>query len=129
MKTKVKKVMIVDDNEFDCYFTSKIITNFDESVDIMEFNSSVTAIQYLEEFQNVTAKLPDLIFLDIYMPLLDGFAFIEKFNSLSDTLKNHTKICILSTTVDDLYIHKAKIDESVLFSSKPITKEIIENIF
>ena len=95
----------------------------------MEFNSSVTAIQYLEEFQNVTTKLPDLIFLDIYMPLLDGFAFIEKFNSLSDTLKNHTKICILSTTVDDLYIHKAKIDESVLFSSKPITKEFIASIF
>jgi hypothetical protein len=44
-------------------------------------------------------------------------------------LKNHTKICILSTTVDDLYIHKAKVDESVLFASKPITKEIIENIF
>ncbi|MBP9793882.1 MAG: response regulator [Flavobacterium sp.] len=95
----------------------------------MEFNSSVTAIQYLEEFQNVTTKLPDLIFLDIYMPLLDGFAFIEKFNSLSDTLKKHTKICILSTTVDDLYIHKAKIDESVLFSSKPITKEFIASIF
>ena len=58
MKTKVKKVMIVDDNEFDCYFTSKIITNFDETADIMEFNSSVTAIQYLEEFQNVTANYP-----------------------------------------------------------------------
>ncbi len=111
------------------HFTSKIISNFDETADIMEFNSSVTAIQYLEEFQNVTTKLPDLIFLDIYMPLLDGFAFIEKFNSLSDTLKKHTKICILSTTVDDLYIHKAKIDESVLFSSKPITKEFIASIF
>lgn len=129
MKAKVKKVMIVDDNEFDCYITSKIVTNFDENIDIMEFNSSITAIQYLEEFQNVTAKLPDLILLDIYMPILDGFEFIEKFNSLSDTLKNHTKICILSTTVDDLYIHKAKVDESVLFSSKPITKEFVESIF
>lgn len=129
MKAKVKKVMIVDDNEFDCYITSKIITNFDGTADIMEFNSSITAIQYLEEFQNVTTKLPDLIFLDIYMPIFDGFAFIEKFNSLSDTLKSHTKICILSTTVDDLYIHKAKVDESVLFASKPITKEFIESIF
>mgnify|MGYP006192665699 FL=1 len=129
MKAKVKKVMIVDDNEFDCYITSKIVTNFDENIDIMEFNSSITAIQYLEEFQNVTAKLPDLILLDIYMPILDGFEFIEKFNSLSDTLKKHTKICILSTTVDDLYIHKAKVDESVLFSSKPITKEFVESIF
>lgn len=129
MEAKVKKVMIVDDNEFDCYITSKIVTNYDETLDIMEFNSSITAIQYLEEFQNVTTKLPDLILLDIYMPILDGFAFIEKFNMLSDTLKNHTKICILSTTVDDLYIHKAKVHESVLFSSKPITKEFVESIF
>jgi CheY-like chemotaxis protein len=129
MNTKFKKIMIVDDNEFDCYITSKIINNFDATVDIMEFNSSLTAIGYLEEFQNSLEKLPDLIFLDIYMPLLDGFDFIEKFNELSDVIKEHTKICILSTTVDDLYIHKARVNESILFTSKPITKEFLQSIF
>lgn len=94
----------------------------------MEFNSSLTAIQFLEEFQNSPDKLPDLIFLDIYMPLLDGFGFIDKFNLLSDVLKNHTKICILSTTVDDLYIHKAKLNSSILYSSKPITNEFFQSI-
>ena len=129
MNTKFKKIMIVDDNEFDCYITSKIINNVEATVDIMEFNSSLTAIGYLEEFQNSIDKLPDLIFLDIYMPILDGFDFIEKFNELSNIIKEHTKICILSTTVDDLYIHKARVNESILFTSKPITKEFLQSIF
>ena len=129
MKANVRKVMIVDDNEFDCYITSKIITHYDASLEIMEFNSSVTAIEYLEEFQNEPSQLPEFIFLDIYMPVLDGFGFIAKFNALSAVVKQHAKICILSTTVDDLYIHKAKVSESVLFSSKPITKEFVSSIF
>ncbi len=128
MNNKIKKIMIVDDNEFDCYITSKIVNNIDETIDIMEFNSSMTAIQFLEEFQNAKDKLPDLIFLDIYMPVIDGFGFLEKFNALSDVIKSHTKICILSTTVDDFYIQKAKIDSSVLFASKPITNEFLEDL-
>lgn len=128
MHMKIEKIMIVDDNEFDCYITSKIINNFDESIDIMEFNSSLTAIQFLEEFQNSPEKLPNLIFLDIYMPIIDGFGFIEKFNTFSDVIKAHTKICILSTTVDDLYINKAKLNSSILYSSKPITNEFFQSI-
>ena len=128
MTKTVKKIMIVDDNEFDCYITSKIINNLDESIDIMEFNSSVTAIQFLEEFQNSTEKLPDLIFLDIYMPVIDGFGFLEKFNLLSNVIKSHTKICILSTTVDDLYIQKAKVNASVLYASKPITNDFLQEL-
>lgn len=129
MNKTIKKIMIVDDNEFDCYITSKIINNIDESIDIMEFNSSTTAIQFLEEFQNATDKLPDFIFLDIYMPVIDGFGFLDRFNDLSDVIKSHTKICILSTTVDDLYIQKAKINSSVMFASKPVTNEFLEELF
>ncbi len=128
MSNKIKKVMIVDDNEFDCYITSKIINNIDESIDIMEFNSSTTAIQFLEEFQNAKDKLPDFIFLDIYMPVIDGFGFLERFNALSDVIKLHTKICILSTTVDDLYIQKAKINSSIMYASKPVTNEFLEGL-
>ena len=88
--------MILDDNEFDCYITSKLIMSHDDSIEIMEFNSSLTAIQYLEEYQDDLEKLPKLIFLDIYMPILDGFEFIEKFNTLSDTVKSFTRIlCFL----------------------------------
>jgi DNA-binding LytR/AlgR family response regulator len=94
----------------------------------MEFNSSLTAIQFLEEFQNSPEILPDLIFLDIYMPIIDGFGFVEKFNTFSDVIKAHTKICILSTTVDDLYINKAKLNSTILYTSKPITNDFFQSI-
>lgn len=128
MLQNIKKIMIVDDNEFDCYITSKLIMSHDDSIEIMEFNSSLTAIQYLEEYQDDLEKLPKLIFLDIYMPILDGFEFIEKFNTLSDTVKSFAKICVLSTTVDDFYIHKAKENENIFFTSKPITMEFIQSL-
>lgn len=128
MLQNIKKIMIVDDNEFDCYITSKLIMSHDDSIEIMEFNSSLTAIQYLEEYQDDLEKLPKLIFLDIYMPILDGFEFIEKFNTLSDTVKSFIKICVLSTTVDDFYIHKAKENENIFFTSKPITMEFIQSL-
>lgn len=128
MLQNIKKIMIVDDNEFDCYITSKLIMSHDDSIEIMEFNSSLTAIQYLEEYQDDLEKLPKLIFLDIYMPILDGFEFIEKFNTLSDTVKSFTKICVLSTTVDDFYIHKAKENENIFFTSKPITMEFLQSL-
>ena len=50
MTKRLKSIMIIDDNEFDCYITSKLINSHDDTIDIMEFNSSVTALQYLQEF-------------------------------------------------------------------------------
>lgn len=72
MSKDLKSIMIIDDNEFDCYITSKLINSHDAKIDIMEFNSSVTALQYLQEFQNDTKKLPNLI-LFRYLYAFDGW--------------------------------------------------------
>jgi CheY-like chemotaxis protein len=129
MATQFKKVMVIDDNEFDCYITSKLISNTNFASDVLEFNSAELALQYLVENQNDLTLLPELIFLDIYMPLLDGFDFINLFKLLPDEVINYCEICIVSTTVDDYYIHKAKIDESIrLFTSKPITVEFLKSL-
>jgi response regulator RpfG family c-di-GMP phosphodiesterase len=73
--------------------------------------------------------MPKLIFLDIYMPLMDGFQFIKQFKLLPAKVKDHCRICIVSSTVDDKYIYKAKVEEDIhLFTSKPITVEFIKSI-
>ena len=129
MPPKFQRVMIIDDNEFDSYITSKLILNSNLSAYVLEYNSAEAALLYFEENQNNLEKLPQLIFLDIYMPLMDGFEFIQKFKELSSDINEYCKICMVSTTVSDYYIHKAKIDESImLFTSKPITVEFIETI-
>ena len=129
MTTKYNKVMVIDDNEFDCYITAKLISNTNLAADVLEFNSAELALQYLVENQNEPSMLPELIFLDIYMPLMDGFDFINMFRLLPENVISHCEVCIVSTTVDDFHIHKAKIDESIrLFTSKPITVEFLESL-
>lgn len=129
MAPRFKKVMVIDDNEFDCYITAKLIGNTNLATEVLEFNSAELALQYLVENQNDLHMLPELIFLDIYMPLMDGFDFINMFRLLPEAVVSHCELCIVSTTVDDYYIHKAKIDESIrLFTSKPITVEFLQSL-
>lgn len=128
MSQKYKKIMIVDDNEFDSYITARLIENSTLAAEVIEFSSAKLALEFLTENQNNTKMLPEVILLDIYMPLMDGFEFIEKFRKLSNEANLHCKICVVSTTVNDYYIHKAKIDENIRFTSKPITTDFLSNL-
>ena len=128
MNPKFKKIMIVDDNEFDSYITTRLIQNSNLATEVIEFNSAKLALEFLAENQNNIKMLPDVILLDIYMPLMDGFEFIEKFKGLSPEANSYCTICVVSTTVNDYYIHKAKIDENIRFTSKPITTEFLSNL-
>ncbi len=128
MSTKYKKIMIVDDNEFDSYITARLIDNSNLAGEVIEFNSAKLALEFITENQFNTKILPEIILLDIYMPLMDGFEFIEKFRKLSNEANSYCKIYVVSTTIDDYYIHKAKIDENIRFTSKPITTDFLSNL-
>lgn len=120
--------MIVDDNEFDSYITARLIDNSNLAGEVIEFNSAKLALEFITENQFNTKILPEIILLDIYMPLMDGFEFIEKFRKLSNEANSYCKIYVVSTTIDDYYIHKAKIDENIRFTSKPITTDFLSNL-
>jgi CheY-like chemotaxis protein len=128
MSTKYKKIMIVDDNEFDSYITARLIDNSNLAGEVIEFNSAKLALEFITENQFNTKILPEIILLDIYMPLMDGFEFIEKFRKLSNEANSYCKIYVVSTTINDYYIHKAKIDENIRFTSKPITTDFLSNL-
>ncbi|AWM13018.1 response regulator [Flavobacterium sp. NRK F10] len=126
MKKTIKKVMIIDDNEFDCYITSALIESINPDIEIMEFNSSKLALEYLMENLEKVDKLPDILFIDIYMPVMDGFEFIQKYNQIPIVLRQKVKLCVTSTTIDDFHVKKMKSDVKVLFASKPISREFLE---
>ena len=72
----VDLVMLVDDNDTDNFISKRIIeiTEFAKTVEIK--NSGKSALEYLEEHKNDPDKLPNIIFLDINMPIVDGFVFL-----------------------------------------------------
>lgn len=123
------KVMIIDDNELDLYIAAKLITKNKFSKHILEYNSASSALEYLTENQENADLLPQIIFVDIYMPLIDGFEFLENYKLLSPTLTHNCKIIMVSSTIDDRDIFAAKNDQSIsLFTVKPITKSFFDEI-
>jgi len=123
------KVMIIDDNALDLYIAAKLIANNNFSKHILEHNYASAALEYLTENQENTDLLPQIIFVDIYMPVMDGFEFLENYKLLSPTLTDHCKVIMVSSTIDDRDIYMAKQDESIsLFAVKPITKNVFDDI-
>lgn len=129
LNAKFERVMIIDDNMIDLYIAARIIikNNFGEKV--LKYTNAEEALKYLQDNQDDTSLLPEIIFIDIYMPIMSGFDFLEAYNKLSDNLKNYCKTFIISSTIDDDDIASANRNENVVrFQVKPINKEFLERI-
>lgn len=129
LNTRFERVMIIDDNSIDLYIASRIITknNFGESVLI--YSAAEEALKYLQENHDNFSMLPQIIFVDIYMPLMTGFEFLEAYDKLPSILKNYCKVFIISSTIDDNDIAKANSNENVVgFLIKPINKDFLDRI-
>ncbi|KOY88280.1 chemotaxis protein CheY [bacterium 336/3] len=121
--------MLVDDNDTDNFISKRIIeiTKFAKRVEIK--NSGKSALQYLQDNQGNVENLPDLIFLDINMPIVDGFVFLFEFEMFPDELKNKCKVVILSSSDNKRDIEKIVDNEYVIkFITKPLTDNALNEV-
>ena len=101
MDTLVKTldiVMLVDDNDTDNFISKRIIeiTKFSHRVEVK--SSGKGALDYLKEHENEPENLPSIIFLDINMPIVDGFVFLYEFEKFNELVRNKCKVIILSSS-------------------------------
>lgn len=121
--------MIIDDNNIDRYICSRLIIKNDFTNKLLEYDTAVDALKYLQTNQDNFAALPNIIFVDIYMPIMSGFEFMEAFKKLPSTLRSYCKVFIISSTMDNTDISRIHIDPNIYgFQEKPITKEFLEKI-
>ena len=129
MENPIELVMLVDDNDTDNFISKRIIeiTKFAQRVEIK--NSGKSALQYLEQEQNTPENLPNLIFLDINMPIVDGFVFLFEFEMFPDAVKNKCKIVILSSSDNKQDIKRIVDNEHVIkFITKPLTEAALQDV-
>lgn len=117
-------ILCVDDDPITLMLCKKVITKAAFSNTIITAKNGEDALQYFESIieKKENNKLPQLIFLDLNMPVMDGWEFLDNFSTEKYATVNSTKIIILSSTIDPEDLQKSKKYPMVIdFLSKPIT--------
>jgi len=117
--TKTISIMLIDDNEFDLFLHEKFIANKKIAHEVMKFEYADLALNFLTE--NDISKWPDLILLDIQMPVMDGFDFLSKYEMLPFETRQKTGIIMVSSSLDINDNKRAKANPLILdLLSKPL---------
>src|SRR4051812_21111340 len=94
---RYKHVLLIDDNEIDILVNKKVLENEKFAGQVSSVTSASDALKTLKS-SAVNNTLPDLIFLDIVMPHMDGFGFLDEFAKLTEDITKTCKIIMLSTS-------------------------------
>lgn len=129
----VKNLLLIDDDEIFTFMTKKIIerTNLAEQIKI--FENGKDAIDFLKSVVNKLELLPEVIFLDLSMPVMDGWGFLEEYILLKPKFGKKITLYIISSSVSPRDHERAKTYSEVSdFIIKPMSKEkfidIIKNL-
>lgn len=120
----MKKVYLIDDDEIFVFLTKKTILKVTDNVEVEVFSDGYQAITHLKEIADNREALPDVIFLDLNMPVMDGWEFLDEYKDIRESLARQTQLYIVSSSISPHEMERSNnIDAVSAFIIKPLVKE------
>ena len=125
----ITNVIIIDDSKEDCYLIKTRLKSLDPDVNVITFFSAQKAFDYINN-ESLNLQEKNIIILDIYMPIMNGFEFVEEFENLPEEVQDKFTICALTSSISKSNMEKIVSYKSVkFFLEKPIrTENLLELI-
>lgn len=121
--------MLVDDNKVDNFFHERVITKAKAAAMVISKTSGKEGLDYLTVEVPAGAVRPDILFLDINMPGMNGWEFLEEYKKLDPSMQAKMIVVMLSTSRNPDDIARAQSYGALTdFKSKPLTKQMLENV-
>lgn len=124
----IKFACIIDDDNIYVSLIKKIIKSKNLCDELIVFNNGKQSLDYFENISN--ENVPDVIFLDINMPVMDGWEFLEQFKKIKTRINKNIPIYMVSSSIDPADINRAKSLPVIHdYIPKPLNIKKLESIF
>ena len=127
----INKVYLIDDDEINNFICINILKKIDFSSDVVAFESGSEALEALTSVidGNEQDHIPDVIFLDINMPIMNGWDFLEEYKKIKGKLNKDVSLFMLSSSIYQADVEKSKQYSEVLdFVTKPLNVDVLNDI-
>ena len=130
---KIGKILLVDDDEITCFINRSLLENMEVAKQIESVHDGRQALQYVKgKFIGTTNPDydTDLLFLDLNMPVMNGFEFLEELSKWSEIDRSRLKIIILTSSANKKYAEEATSYNELVsgYITKPLQKEKLKKL-
>jgi CheY-like chemotaxis protein len=123
------RVLLIDDNEINNVMHERLLEISGFAGNLVVKQGAVEALEYLKDEVKDGSIAPEVIFLDIRMPIMDGFGFLAEFENLPPYIRDKAKIIMLTSSLDEEDNAKAASNPRVIsFLVKPLSLDKLNSL-
>jgi len=129
MSTPFPHFIIIDDSQLDCFIGEKIIQNTGTFSSVKSYTQATEAYEVIKNSDPNAAETMTIIVLDIQMPVMNGFQFVEAFERLPEDIRSNFAIFMFSSSINENDKNRLENHPCIRkFYGKPISKDIVASI-
>lgn len=128
---RIKTLFVIDDDKIYHFLFKNLLKQNGINVDVSFFNNGQEAIDTIKKSIETGGVFPDLILLDVNMPIMNGWQFLEEYSTLIPSLPEASPVYMISSSNNEVDLNRAKEFGSIIkdYLLKPVCKEDLDMIF